>query len=127
MERYCQFSHRRDGRSVLGRRVSVSRRLERARKSAVYFSASMCTRRSVCNAVRLPSLIRKGGNMGVVPSPLAILLMLWGVVTAVLIVLVIYGNTLDSHEDEEIYINKKEEDLMGGEQKVLVVKMERLK
>jgi hypothetical protein len=65
--------------------------------------------------------------MGVVPSPLAILLMLWGGVTAVLIVLVIYGNTLDSHEDEEIYINKKEEDLMGGEQKVLVAKMERLK
>jgi hypothetical protein len=53
--------------------------------------------------------------------------MLWGVVTAVLIVLVIYGNTLDSHEDEEIYINKKEEAFLGGEQKVLVAKMERLK
>jgi hypothetical protein len=65
--------------------------------------------------------------MVVVPSPLAILVMLWGAVTAVLIVLVIYGNTLDSHEDEEIYINKKEEELMGGEQKVLVAKMERLK
>jgi hypothetical protein len=65
--------------------------------------------------------------MGVMPNSLAILLMLWGGVTAVLIVLVIYGNTLDSHEDEEIYINKKEEELMGGEQKVLVAKMERLK
>ena len=65
--------------------------------------------------------------MGVMPNSLAFLLMLWGGVTAVLIILVIYGNTLDSHEDEEIYINKKEEDLMGGEQKVLVVKMERLK
>jgi hypothetical protein len=53
--------------------------------------------------------------------------MLLGVVTAVLIALVIYGNTLDSHEDEEIYINKKEEALMGGEQKVLIAKMERLK
>ena len=65
--------------------------------------------------------------MGVVPSPLAILLMAWGAVTAVLIVLVIYGNTLDIHEDEEIYINKKEEALMGGGQKVLIAKMERLK
>ncbi len=65
--------------------------------------------------------------MGVMPSSLAILLMLWGTVTAVLIILVIYGNTLDSHEDEEIYINKKGEELMGGEQKVLVAKMERLK
>jgi len=60
-------------------------------------------------------------------SPLTILLVTWGVVTAVLILLVIYGNTLDTHEDEEIFINKKEEDLMGGEQKTLIAKMERLK
>jgi hypothetical protein len=65
--------------------------------------------------------------MGVMPTPLAMLLMLWGTVTAVLIILVIYGNTLDSHEDEEIYINKKEEQFMGGQQKVLIAKMERLK
>ena len=65
--------------------------------------------------------------MGVVPSPLAILLVAWGVVTAGLIVLVIYGNTLDIHEDEELYINKKEEAVMGGGQKVLIAKKERLK
>lgn len=58
---------------------------------------------------------------------LAILLMLSGVATAVLVVLIIYGNTLDIHEDEEIYINKKEEKLMGDDQRVLVAKMERLK
>jgi hypothetical protein len=65
--------------------------------------------------------------MGVMPSPLAMLLMLWGSVTAVLISLVIYGNTLDSHEDEEIYINKREAQIMGGDQKVLVARMEGLK
>ena len=65
--------------------------------------------------------------MGIVPSPLAILLMAWGAVTAVLIVAVIYGNTLDIHEDEEIYINKNEERLMGGDQKALVARMEGLK
>jgi hypothetical protein len=65
--------------------------------------------------------------MGVALSPLAIVLMAWGTVTAVLIVLVIYGNTLDIHEDEEIYINKKEETVMGGGQRVLIAKMERLK
>jgi hypothetical protein len=65
--------------------------------------------------------------MGIVPSPLAILLLVWGAVTAVLIVAVIYGNTLDNHEGEEFYINKKEEEFMGGPQKVLVAKMERLK
>jgi hypothetical protein len=58
---------------------------------------------------------------------LAILLMLSGVATAVLVVLIIYGNTLDIHEDEEIYINKKEEKLMGDDQRVLVARMERLK
>ena len=65
--------------------------------------------------------------MSVVPGPLAILLMLWGAVTGVLIILVIYGNTLDSYENEEIYINRTEEEMMGGEQKALVAKMERLK
>jgi len=65
--------------------------------------------------------------MGVVPGPLAILLMLWGAVTGVLIILVIYGNTLDSHEDEEIYIDRNAEGMMGGEQKALVARMERLK
>jgi hypothetical protein len=65
--------------------------------------------------------------MGVVPSPLAMLLMVWGAVTAALIALIIYGNTLDIHEDEEFYINKKEEEFMGGPQKILVAKMERLK
>lgn len=65
--------------------------------------------------------------MGLVLSPLAIVLIAWGTVTAALIVLVIYGNTLDIHEDEEIYINKKEEALMGSGQKVLIAKMERLK
>ena len=58
---------------------------------------------------------------------LAILLMVWGAVTAALIVLVIYGNTLDNHQDEEFYVNKKEEEFMGGQQKILVAKMERLK
>jgi hypothetical protein len=65
--------------------------------------------------------------MVVMPSSLATLLMLWGTVTAALVVLVIYGNMLDNHEDEEIYINKKEEAMMGSGQKALIAKMERLK
>ena len=65
--------------------------------------------------------------MGVMPSSLAAMLIAWGAVTAVLVTLVIYGNTLDTHEDEEIYINKKEEEMMAGDQHALVVRMERLK
>ncbi len=65
--------------------------------------------------------------MNIVPNPLATLMIVWGAVTAALVLLVIYGNTLDNHEDEEIYINKKEERMMGVEQKLLIGKMERLK
>lgn len=65
--------------------------------------------------------------MGGVPSTLAVLFMAWGAVTAVLVIAVIYGNTLDSHEDEEIYLNKTEEKMVGGEQKVLLAKMDQLK
>jgi hypothetical protein len=65
--------------------------------------------------------------MGVVSNPLTILLMAWGIVTALLVVLVIYSNTLNIHEDEDSYINAKEEArLGGGHHEVLIVKMERL-
>ena len=37
-----------------------------------------------------------------------------GVFTAVLVVLVIYGNALDSREQVEIYLNKQEEKVMAG-------------
>jgi hypothetical protein len=65
--------------------------------------------------------------MGGVPTPLAYLLLCWGTVTAVLLVLVIYGNTLSIREDTELYLNKAENEMMAAEQKVLVAKMQRLK
>lgn len=65
--------------------------------------------------------------MGGVPTPLAYLLLSWGTVTAVLLVLVIYGNTLSIREDTELYLNKAEDEIMAAEQKALVAKMDRLK
>jgi hypothetical protein len=65
--------------------------------------------------------------MGGVPAPLAYLLLCWGTVTAVLLVLVIYGNTLSIREDTELYLNKAESEMMATEQKALVAKMDRLK
>ena len=65
--------------------------------------------------------------MGVMPSSLATMFVIWGAVTAVMVALIIYGNTLDTHEDEEIYLNKTEEEMIGGDQKALVARMERLK
>jgi hypothetical protein len=59
-------------------------------------------------------------------SMLPYLLMAAGVTSVALVALVIYGNTLDSREDEEIYVNKTEENIMAGDQPVLIRKMNRL-
>jgi hypothetical protein len=61
-----------------------------------------------------------------IPTPVAYLLIAWGVITAVLIVLVIYGNTLSTREDEELYVNKTEESIMAGGQQALIGRMNRL-
>jgi hypothetical protein len=49
-----------------------------------------------------------------------------GAIAAVLVVLVIYGNTLDTRADEEIYLNKTEEKMMASEQPALASKMNHL-
>ena len=64
--------------------------------------------------------------MGGIPNTLAYLLMIWGALTAVLVVLVIYGNALSTREDDEIYLNKTEESMMADEQRTLIGKMTRL-
>jgi hypothetical protein len=65
--------------------------------------------------------------MGGVPTPLAYLFMSWGAVSAVLVALVIYGNTLSIREDDELYLNKAEDHMMAREQRVLIAKMDQLK
>ena len=57
---------------------------------------------------------------------LAYLLVSWGVATAVLVVLVIYGNTLSSREDDELYLNQAEQVMMASEQQILIGKMNHL-
>jgi hypothetical protein len=64
--------------------------------------------------------------MGDLTSTLTYLLMAGGTATAVLVVLVIYGNALDTRADEEIYLNKTEEKMMASEQPALISKMNRL-
>jgi len=49
-----------------------------------------------------------------------------GLCSAVLVVMVIYGNTLDIRDDEELYLNKTEEKIMGGDQPALISKMKSL-
>ena len=60
------------------------------------------------------------------PSPLVYLLLFWGVITAVLAVLVIYRAALSTREDDQIYINKAEVSMMAGEQQAIIGKLERL-
>ena len=64
--------------------------------------------------------------MGGIANLLTYLLVFCGCVTAVLVVLVIYGNVLDSREDEEIYLNQAEQKMMAGDQPALVRRMGRL-
>ena len=54
------------------------------------------------------------------------LLIFSGVASALLVTLIVYGNALDSREDEEIYLNKREEAMMAGDQPALIRKMNRL-
>jgi hypothetical protein len=61
-----------------------------------------------------------------VANALTYLLIISGATTAALVVLVIYGNALDTREDEEIYLNKTEERMMASEQPALISRMNRL-
>jgi len=64
--------------------------------------------------------------MGGVQAPLSYLLMACGVTTIVLIVMIIYGNSLSVREEDQIYLNKGDEAMSAADQRVLVAKMDRL-
>ena len=54
------------------------------------------------------------------------LLVSWIAVTGILVVLVIYGNALSTREDDELYLNRAEQIMMGAEQNVLIARMNHL-
>jgi len=64
--------------------------------------------------------------MATMHSTLMFLLVSWGVVTAVLVGMIVYGNTLSTREDDELYLNSAEQVMMASEQKVLIHKMDSL-
>jgi hypothetical protein len=64
--------------------------------------------------------------MSGISHSLMYLLASWGVVTAVLVALVIYGNTLSIREEDQLYLNAAEQEMMASEQQVLVGKMRHL-
>jgi len=64
--------------------------------------------------------------MNAMQTTLHYLFSCWGVVTTILAVLVIYGNTLSTREDGQLYLSKEEDAIMGSEQRALVVRMHHL-
>jgi len=52
-------------------------------------------------------------------SPMFGLLVVWGVLTAVLVVLLIYKSTLSMHEDDSIMLNETESQLQKDQAEVL--------
>ena len=58
-------------------------------------------------------------------TPLTILAIVWGVVTAVLVVLLIYRSTLTLHEADQLFLDEAESH-MQKEQTELLAKMHRL-
>lgn len=58
-------------------------------------------------------------------SPLTILAIVWGVVTAVLVILLIYRSTLTMHEADQLFLDDAESH-MQKEQTELLARMHRL-
>jgi hypothetical protein len=58
-------------------------------------------------------------------GPVLYLLILWGAITAVLVVLLIWRTLLASHEDDQIFLDAAQEH-MAREQRELVAKITRL-
>ncbi len=53
------------------------------------------------------------------PSPVIVLAILWGVITAVLIVLLIYRSTLTMQEDDQLYLSDSESHMQKEQTEIL--------
>jgi hypothetical protein len=59
-------------------------------------------------------------------EPMSVLLTIWGVLTTVLVVLLIYRSALARHEDDELFLTSAEAHL-AKEQEELLIRMDRLR
>ena len=64
--------------------------------------------------------------MGDISGPLAYLLLSWGLITVALVILLVYRATLLSKEDDQLYLNKAEVSMMGGNQAAIIKGLNRL-
>lgn len=63
--------------------------------------------------------------MPTVDSTLFVLLVAWGIITAVLICLLIYRSTIESHEDDQMFLDSSGNS-MASEQRAIVARLSRL-
>jgi len=56
-------------------------------------------------------------------TPLTVMLVVWGVVTCVFIVLMIYRSVIGMREDDQLYLNSS---VLEGQQKEIVAKLDRI-
>jgi hypothetical protein len=63
--------------------------------------------------------------MSEINGPLLEILVTWGIVTAVLVILLVYRGTLEVREDDQIFLDSAG-DSMAREQRVIVARIERL-
>lgn len=63
--------------------------------------------------------------MPTVDSTLFVLLVAWGIITAVLICLLIYRSTIESHEDDQMFLDGSGNS-MASEQRAIVARLSRL-
>ena len=64
--------------------------------------------------------------MGDISGPLAYLLFSWGLITVALVALLAYRATLSNKEDDQLYLNKAEVSMMGGNQAAIISQLNRL-
>lgn len=60
-----------------------------------------------------------------IQGPLFDVLVVWGIVTAVLVILLVYRGTLEVREDDQIFLDSAG-DSMAAEQRIIVAQIERL-
>jgi beta-lactamase regulating signal transducer with metallopeptidase domain len=53
------------------------------------------------------------------PSPVIVLSIVWGVITAVLIILLIYRSTLTMQEDDQLYLSESESHMQKEQTEIL--------
>jgi hypothetical protein len=58
-------------------------------------------------------------------SGILYLLVIWGVLTGILLILVIYRSQLSNHEEDQLFLDRAEEG-MAAEQRVIVARIEGL-